>query len=524
MSIVFDQEKAFSYIYRYINGVYETTNLASVAAFDLFPDDAGVGDAIYFGRYNPSWSFHDIKFNIGTALVATNITLVWEYQRNGSWTAIPSITDGTNDFQNTGINTVAFDVPENMTHTSYSWYTYLTIDGNRKYGNYIRCRITAVSGITEGGANQTDTVKYKDFTISCNDESLDLATLQSASDSGSWLARSGIKAIETNGLHTIIRPHMHWSGTSAMEFHETMKMIELGETNYPAGFRNFGGGVFQLGILDASGKGDKGCYLYMHARFDTGYDYVYRFQAFASVVRRRTGQYGAFAMGGVFKFVDSVFISDSRWYLPSAVSAGSEWTRSVYADNDLLYLYSGNLVIDTFKSLDAWQGVLCGSGRPAVFSNTDINFKKIMRYYAADIDLVDCINIDTSNITNHSPNSGYSSLHVRIKYHVNLKIVDQKGNAISGATVKLIDTNGDETFSVTTDLNGDITEQTVMVFDKWWERDASWAEHNDDYNDFTFKITKPGYNSFVEVITINEPIKWNISLKKSKISIDQEVF
>lgn len=511
MSILFDQDKAFSYIYRNINGTFETTNRASSTVFDLFSDNASVGDAIYFGRYSPCWSFHDIKFNIGTALSATSITIVWEIMSGTSWVAIPSVTDGTNNFQNTGVNTVAFDVPQNMCYNTTNWYRRIDIGGN-KFANWVRARITAVSGITEGGATQTDTVKYKDFTITCaNEPSLTLASIQSAATSGSWLARTGVNAVDTTGKYTIIRPHLFWSGTTG--FAETMKMIELGENNYPAGFRNYGSGIFKLGILDASGKGDEGCYLYMHARFDSGYDYVYRFQAYATVVRRKVGQYGAFVMGGVFKFVDSVFISDHCWYLPSAVASGSNWTRSIYADNDLLYLYSGNLAIDTFKSLDAWQGVLCGVGNPAVFANTDINSKEVMRYYSAQIDLIDCINILKSNITNHSPSDGYDR-HVKVKYNINLKIVNENGNPISSVNVKLTDTNGDETFSVNTEADGKIVEQTVMVYDKWWEYADSWALHEDEYNDFTIKIFKAGYKTYKTEFTLDEKVDWTIALQK----------
>ena len=503
MSLIFDQEKQFNYIYRYISSAFETTNLAGSTAFDLFPDTAGVDDAIYFGRYNPCWSFHDLKFNIGTALAATSITIVWEYLKNGTWTEIPNVVDNTNAFQNTGVNTVAFDVPDNMCNSSSHWSTRI----NDKDANWIRARITAVDGLTEGGATQTDTVKYKDFTITATDETLTLADLQSASDSGNWLARTGVPAVETTGKYTIIRPHMYWNGSTS--FSETMKMIELGEENYPAGFRSSATGVFQLGSKDTNGKGDKGCYLYMHARFDNGYDGVNNFQAYASVVRRRTGDYGAFEMNGVFKFVDSAFISDRRWYLPGGVAAGSEWTRSLYADPDLLYLYSAHLAIDTFKVLSSWQGVLCGGS--AVISNTDINNKYIERYYSASIDLIDCINIDRSKITSTAPSSG-ADRHVRIKYNINLQVLDEHNSPIENATVILKDVNGAESFNTTTGSDGKIAEQTVIVYDKWWEYANSWALHEDDYNDFTLEISADRYQMYVQKITIAKPIDFTITL------------
>jgi len=510
MSIAFDQEKTFSHIYRYVNGSFDITNYATSTAFDLFDDNAQVGDCIYFGRYNPSWSFHDLKFNIGTALMAMSITVVWEYKRGSSWVEIPNVTDGTNAFRNIGVNTVAFDIPQNFCYSSSNWYTYLTINGSRKYGFYVRCRITAISGITEGGRTQTDTVKYKDFTITATDETLNLATLQSVSDSGGWLARAGVPAIETLGVHTIIRPHLYFIGTTS--FTEKNSSIELGEENYPAGWRNLGTGIIQLGERDVSGKGKNGCRLHMHTRFDSGYDYVYYVQAFASIIYRRTGRYGAFAMGKVFKFVDSVFISNDRWYLTSYLQAGSEWTRSVYADNDLLYLYSGNLSFDTFKSLDAWQGVLCGSGRPATFRNTDINGKKIMRYYTADIDLIDCTNIDTNNITSTAPNAYYPSLHVKVKYNGKLHIIDENNNSVEGATVTVWNAKNDVVFSIVTGADG-LAEGIVTVYDKYWVRDEGWAEHNDDLNPFRMEVKKGNKKFTMDKFTIDAPVDWEIQLQ-----------
>ena len=401
MSITFDTNKNFNYIYRYINGGFEDTNYANSTAFDLFPDNAQVGDAIYFGRFDPSWSFHDLTFDIGTPLVADSITLKWEYKKNGVWTEIPNLTDGTNSFQNSGVNVVSFDVPQDMCASSDFWYWTETIGGSSLRGNWIRARITAVSNITEGGRTQNSAITYKDFTITANNETLDLATLQSASDTGGWLARSGVPAVETNGDHTIIRPHMEFKGSTS--FSEKNKTMELGEEHYPAGWRSITSGILQIGEQDTSGVGKNGVFLNMHARFDAYYDYVNNFQSFGSIIKRRAGMYGAFAQAGVFKFVDSVYVSDRRLYLSASLKSGSEWTRSVYGTDDMLYLYSGNITIDTFKTTTNWNGLLCGLGRPAVFKNTNINNKPIRRYYSADIDLINCTNIDTSKFSSTAP-------------------------------------------------------------------------------------------------------------------------
>ncbi len=130
-------------------GTVFSSDYGSTAAFDYFDDSAVVDDAIYFssiGYYYDS-KISDLVLNVGTALAADSITIVWEYYHYGleDWVAIPNLTDNTNGFQTTGVNTVEFPVPP------YMYYTYV----NSVRWCWIRARITAVTNITEGGANQT---------------------------------------------------------------------------------------------------------------------------------------------------------------------------------------------------------------------------------------------------------------------------------------------------------------------------------------------------------------------------------
>ena len=502
MTITFDNEKKFYYIYRYVDGAWDTNSYANSDSFDLFSDTSGVDDIIYFGLRSPSLPYHSLKFYIGTGLVADSITIVWEYYKSGvGWTEIPGVTDDTNSFQNTGENWVTFPVPEGMSLSTSRYYYWITVDGARKYGIYVRARITAVTNLTEGGAQSTQVVKLKDWTITATDEaSLTMNDLYDADVAGSW----GVVEKFTSDSF-LVKSNLCLSSS-----HLTSKkeLIQIGRENYPSSlYSTSTSSSVTLGELDAAGKGKNGVMLMNHTRFSISYTYIYNFQAFGSVIDRKVGAYGAMAMSGVFKFVDSVFNSDNRLYLASSIAEGSEWIRSVYADPDYLYLYSPHLTIDNFKTLDSWTGILCGGS--AVISNTDINFKTILRYYGADVDLVNCTNIDKSELTSGGERT--RDLHTRIKYSINLKIVDEEGNPINNSNVVLTDTNGDETFSVSTDGNGEITEQTVMVYDKWWEH-PNWNLHEDDYNDFTLTISKAGYNIYEAIFTLNEKTDWTIAL------------
>ena len=146
-----------TYIYRATSGgTVFSANLASSAVFDYFEDTAVANDAIYFASSNRYASMSDFKFNIGTAMAGTDIVLIWEYTRfkSGSpafqWVEIPNTVDNTNQFTNTGEQIFEFPYPP--------WMHETTINGVTT--GWIRCRIVSLTAITEGGANQTATVKH----------------------------------------------------------------------------------------------------------------------------------------------------------------------------------------------------------------------------------------------------------------------------------------------------------------------------------------------------------------------------
>jgi len=137
-----------------------SADLKATAAFDYFPDAIGGGDSIYFvHNYPPKY----LSFNVGTQLVADAITIVWEYYRyengGGGYVDITTdVVDNTNSFQNAGVNTVDFtnckiwNAGQNYTHSVECPIT-------------IRCRVTAVTNPTEGGANQTNTVQCENLMV-----------------------------------------------------------------------------------------------------------------------------------------------------------------------------------------------------------------------------------------------------------------------------------------------------------------------------------------------------------------------
>jgi hypothetical protein len=79
---------------------------------------------------------------------------------------------------------------------------------------------------------------------------------------------------------------------------------------------------------------------------------------------------------------------------------------------------------------------------------------------------------------------------IKEQYTCNIKVVDETGSAVQGATVTCTDTNGSEVFSVTTAADGTITEQTITY--KQWEG-TNEAAGETTYSPHEFVIYKAGF-------------------------------
>ena len=145
-----------NWIYRATSGgTVFSSNEATNSAFDYFTDTAVVDDCLYIGASTVD-AFSDIVFQIGTAIAATSITIVWEYPSSASvWSTVTRSEDDTEMFTQTGEQAFKFGLP-------FGWIRRAVNGGT---GYWIRARITAVSGLTEGGANSTSVVTLKDSRV-----------------------------------------------------------------------------------------------------------------------------------------------------------------------------------------------------------------------------------------------------------------------------------------------------------------------------------------------------------------------
>ena len=119
---------------------------------------------------------------------------------------------------------------------------------------------------------------------------------------------------------------------------------------------------------------------------------------------------------------------------------------------------------------------------------------------------------------------------VKIFTSINLTVIDEQGNPIEGATVNVYNKDDNLDFTTTTDVNGQASDyMTTYHFEKTSAGGGVdtavgvWT----DYNPFTIKISKSGYETYTWTGTINSKQTWDITLKswKSiKLSTDGEVF
>lgn len=123
--------------------------------------------------------------------------------------------------------------------------------------------------------------------------------------------------------------------------------------------------------------------------------------------------------------------------------------------------------------------------------------------------------------------TGVSDWQLISDYPVNLTIVDEQNNPIENATVIALDENGDELFSVTTDINGQITTQYVVDNKIYFDPINNPTDHlgQDIYSTFDLKIKRSGYRTIkMNGLATGRPINLKLQLTRSKIIIDQEVF
>ncbi|MBP9717441.1 MAG: hypothetical protein KBD44_01865 [Candidatus Pacebacteria bacterium] len=136
-------------------GTYTTRTITS-ANFDLFTDTAAVNDYVMWSITYGAAKFGGLKFTLSPTMASTSHTIVWEYRKeDGSWATL-TVTDGTSGFTASG--DVTWTPPDD-------WGSNGTAVNGLTGQLWVRARLSAATGITEGGRNTT-IQQYYNYSIS----------------------------------------------------------------------------------------------------------------------------------------------------------------------------------------------------------------------------------------------------------------------------------------------------------------------------------------------------------------------
>ena len=480
----------------YVN--FETT-------FDYFRDDAEAGDMVYFGWQWEAW--HDLKLNIDTPLVATNIDIVWEYlDYNNVWQTL-TVVDNSNSFQNSGSQVVEFTPPEGWKYTRLSTGAV----ARYVYGSFIRARIVSVSGLTEGGANGSVMPDGLDYTMQVTGSevlsniydydvtnSLGVVTRDGAEYTFRCNFRIGDK-VDTPTTFTMLQEKIQIGLSDRLTGNKTLyygKYSLFAQSNYD---------TWNMG----SAEGKNGCvYVYNTSRTTKNpYNYTRcQLNWYNSFVAKDYGGYGEGGMKGGKKIFENCIFSPYNVFFLIGVSEGSYFKNCVIdiGTTGYWYIYTPKFSFENIQ-LTVGAGILA---QTCTLTKTDYGTKKFY-CYSGHNHLIDCSVVDAdTQFVGQASSRGY------LDYTVNVDVVDELGNPII-ANVEIKNDLGVVLY------NGDSSIASVInVFYRYW---TSGVPTTEDGNPFTITVTKAGYEPYIlnklEILKKTELI---VKLELSKINIDQE--
>lgn len=493
MAITFNDQYANIYnAYFYNSGAGTYTALgADGISIDYFPETTVVGNCVVFSVDRlEAGKFNELKFNVLTALAATSITVVWEYARltGGSvsapaWYALSGVTDGTNAFQTAGINSVTFTCPED-------WENYMYPSGIVIYGWHVRARITAVSGLTEGGKQAASAITCKPVTIWVSGYAeatpVVLADIKSADTAGGWgvVTNTGQAYSFNCGLN--FASGCYW--TTKQELIQFLKnwdiwvygVIKSGEI--VSGDKVKNGSLF---IFNQYNGDLNGVLAYNNAEI---YNTTYKYISLTGSTQRHGhwgGQLGTKAGQKIIDlYVEGMLVFDFAENTNSLIGAkGYNIFYHVGAILKNITCYGGDyLIVLEYYLPNCYTHVSDVSG--AIIS--PVSASRATRANPFVFNFVDCNFGTFADI-----NKVYWNINVADAYYQGwcwetysflLRVEDENGNAIASANVLLKDNTAATTFDYTTTAEGYIgqdsgtvssaTASTLNDSSKSWATDA----------------------------------------------------
>jgi hypothetical protein len=490
------------YIFRYHDGAY-SSNLKDESVFDYFDDDAVVNDCIYFnGGNSPArrGKFKDLKVYVSTPFSASGVVFKWEYYNGSAWVDLSNVVDGTNGWTNTGEQTIKFDVPED--------WTWVDVNGQKRTG-WVRCRISSISGVSEGGANSNQKVQCGNNTIVITGYSEStpcrLVDIYEEDVSNGW---GVLKTTDTDNKWGFLSLASITIGDGSMASYFAMRDKESLMFVH-ADFKSQANSFVTFGRLTANGTGYDGIMIsFRYAVFDDGHFYMHGSMKI----------YGSLIMPNPNGHISPQFYRDVEMYdSVFDVGFGLGWSSTEYDLKIRNCIFKSGislraphvLDIDGAKmpdgTLNLWMDGQIASGITA----NEIRFSSVWRPENESPNNVYAINgVANSWNVSHILESGSTNKQsiLNRQYYYDLLVQDVNGDPIESASVVCKDKNGDEVFSVNTDENGEIERQTITykIYEKHDIDGVQQDQTEEIYSPHKITITKDGYITKEFVLTFDQ--------------------
>lgn len=172
-------------------------------------------------------------------------------------------------------------------------------------------------------------------------------------------------------------------------------------------------------------------------------------------------------------------------------------------------------MLGAYTTPSAFENVTVSGALYAIYTNTDVTADSPV--------LLDNTNQarqngtgKTLNIVNPNINLTAAKLHnntatsvIKEQYTCNIRVIDESGDNVEGATVTCTDKDDNEVFSVTTAADGTITEQTI-TYKQWVGTDEAAGET--EYSPHCLAITYRDKTYYGTAIAVDSKIDWTLSL------------
>ena len=189
-------------------------------------------------------------------------------------------------------------------------------------------------------------------------------------------------------------------------------------------------------------------------------------------------------------------LQDVKWY-------GSGGTYTTLYARGFIHAFAG------ITSINSNYGIFASGTTNADFDVYDVTFQDCTTSYftsSGNNYLVRLINCPTF-VNCNAIASGRPGM--KLCFTFNVKVTDNQGTSIVGATVSLKDVDGNDAFSPEQTVSGGVLTADKIVT-KYWYRHADQGG-NKDYNDYTLKITS-GSDETEYKITIDHKISEDVVL------------